>query len=557
MTLHYDTDTVASNGRVVLVSGIAAESGVYNWNISGLSQGRYFVQATVTDAVGNSQSIYSGGPVRIATTYAPPTDTSGTGMPDAWRARYELNDPNGDADGDGLTNLEEYQQATHPLLPNTWTLPEGATGFFTERIALANPDPWPANVTLTFLRKAPVGQPVPAPIVRDYTVVGMGRLTVTANQVAGLANEEFSTLVTSVTGGVAAERTMFWGDLRYGGHTGKGVPAARTRWYLAEGDANFFDTWILLANANSQTAHVAIRFLLPGGGTIVQNYSVDANSRYTVYANLVPGLENLAFSSDVASDVPITVERAMYFGQSPFWAGGHVSAAVPATSTEWFVAEGRTGPFFDTFLLLGNPTADYAHVTTRLLLPSDAQGNSVYRDIERTLAPYSRENLWLDVELDALGFPDTDVSARVTSDRPIIVERSMYWPGAANSWFESHNSAGVTQAGTLWALAEGELGSGLAYDTWVLFANPETSAASVKVTVLRTTGAATSVTFDVPASSRVTQQASILGVMPGERFGLLIESVNDVPIVVERAMYWNGGGQFWGGGTNETGVRLR
>jgi hypothetical protein len=38
---------------------------------------------------------------------------------------------------------------------------------------------------------------------------------------------------------------------------------------------------------------------------------------------------------------------------------------------------------------------------------------------------------------------------------------------------------------------------------------------------------------------------------------VLVESTNGVPIVVERAMYWNGGGEFFGAGTNETGTALR
>ena len=43
------------------------------------------------------------------------------------------------------------------------------------------------------------------------------------------------------------------------------------------------------------------------------------------------------------------------------------------------------------------------------------------------------------------------------------------------------------------------------------------------------------------------------------RFGTLIESLGATPaqIVVERAMYWNGGGEFWGAGTNETGFKLK
>lgn len=551
VALYYDSDTNPANGRV-LIANAAASAGLYNWSVANLSAGRYYVYATITDTAGNTMSAYSGGPVRIAAVIPPATDTSGTGMPDAWRAQYKVTDPAGDADSDGVTNLAEYQQATNPLVSNTWMLPEGATGFFTERIALANPDPTPANVTLTFLRKAPAGQATPAPIVRDYTVLGNGRLSVTANQVAGLSSEEFSTVITSQTGGVVVERTMFWGDLWYGGHTGKAVQAARTQWYLAEGNAGFFQTWILLANATNQDASVTITFLLPGGGTIVQTYPVAANSRNTVFANWVPGLAGKSFSADISSTVPITVERAMYFGETPFWAGGHVVSAVEAPALEWFVAEGRTGPFFDTFLLLANPEAAAANVTVRFLLPG-----GVYRDANYVLPAKSRTDLWLDDILESqYGFTNTDVSARVTSTNgvPIIVERAMYWPAP---WAESHGSAGVTNAGTLWALAEGELGSSRSFDSYILFANPSSLAATVKVTVLRASGVPSQVTFTVAANARATQQASMLGVQPNEQFGLLIESTNNVPIVVERAMYWNGGGQFWGGGSNETAFRLR
>ena len=65
--------------------------------------------------------------------------------------------------------------------------------------------------------------------------------------------------------------------------------------------------------------------------------------------------------------------------------------------------------------------------------------------------------------------------------------------------------------------------------------------------------------MDIPvrANSRETLNGTLLGVRSGEQFGLLVESTNGVPVVVERAMYWNGAGAYWGGGTNETGTRLR
>ena len=68
------------------------------------------------------------------------------------------------------------------------------------------------------------------------------------------------------------------------------------------------------------------------------------------------------------------------------------------------------------------------------------------------------------------------VSTVVTSDQPIIAERSMYWPGAAVPWGEGHNSFGVVDAGTHWGLAEGRAGGPLNFHTYILLANPQTTA---------------------------------------------------------------------------------
>ena len=85
---------------------------------------------------------------------------------------------------------------------------------------------------------------------------------------------------------------------------------------------------------------------------------------------------------------------------------------------------------------------------------------------------------------------DTDVSASITSDQPIAVERAMYWPDPFTSWYEAHDSAGVTQTGTHWALAEGEVGGPLGFETYILLANPSTTDATVTLSFLRAGGAA-------------------------------------------------------------------
>ena len=43
-----------------------------------------------------------------------------------------------------------------------------------------------------------------------------------------------------------------------------------------------------------------------------------------------------------------------------------------------------------------------------------------------TVGAQSRETIYVD---GVPGLPDNDVSTQVTSDQPVISERSMYWPG--------------------------------------------------------------------------------------------------------------------------------
>jgi uncharacterized delta-60 repeat protein len=489
-------------------------------------------------------------------TVPPPVDlvdSDADGLPNGWETQFGLN-PNsasgndgatGDMDGDGVTNISEYQAGTDPTLSNLWILPEGATGFFTERIAVANPGTDAATFTVAFLPESG------SSVTQTYTLAAQSRTTITVNEVPGLSSAAVSAVLSATRGGIVAERTMLW-DARdgshYGGHTGKAIAQARTTWYLAEGEASFFDTYILLANASSSAATVTLSFLLENGNTITDTRTVPANARVTVYTNDVAGLRGNAFSTTITSSIPITVERAMYFGNAVrLFNGGHGSAAVEAPATSWFVAEGRTGPFFDVYLLLANPGTVAANVTIRFLKPG-----GVVVTQTRTLNPTSRTTIHVD---SVPGLADTDVSASITSDQPIIVERAMYWPDPFTNWYEAHNSAGVTATGTRWALAEGEIGGSLSFETYILLANPGSADATVTLTFLRTSGTNLTLTRTVTANSRLTIAAVEAGLTAGEQFGVLIDSTQ--PIAVERAMYWNGDGQFWGAGTNETGVRIR
>jgi hypothetical protein len=145
----------------------------------------------------------------------------------------------------------------------------------------------------------------------------------------------------------------------------------------------------------------------------------------------------------------------------------------------------------------------------------------------------------------------------VESTQPILVERSQYWP--APNWYESHNSFGLTSTATRWGLAEGRVGGASAYQTYILLANPGTTAADVTVRFLRTTGVPLVKTFTVPPARRFN--IAITGGGGGDvpelmdaEFGAVIESSQ--PIAVERAMYSNANGVVWAAGTNATATPL-
>ena len=92
---------------------------------------------TSYDIVKNTSSSGGGGG-----TPPPNPDADNDGMPDSWEAFYGLNtggnDAQGDADGDGLSNLQEYQLGTHP---------KSGTSFFKATLAPSATTPGTCQLT--------------------------------------------------------------------------------------------------------------------------------------------------------------------------------------------------------------------------------------------------------------------------------------------------------------------------------------------------------------------------------------------------------------------------
>jgi hypothetical protein len=357
---------------------------------------------------------------------------------------------------------------------------------------------------------------------------------------------------------------MRWGqapDPQYGAHTDRATAGTALKWYFAEGAQGFFHTYVLLANPGNTANTATIDWLIEGTGSVQRTVNLPPASRTTIYAGADDALVNRSFGIVVTFAQPAVAERAMYFGTPPdvLFKAGHDSAGVTAPSTRWILAEGATGPFFETFILLANPNPTQADATLEFLTQTGVV-------VQRTVSIPALGRRTVDIEGLSPAAPELTnaaVATVVTASQPIVAERAQYWPGVGLEWYEAHNSFGLTAPSTKWGLAEGRVGDppgvpAAGYQTYILLANPGTPAAAVTITFLRETGAPIVRTFIVFGHSRLNVAVGGIGStvpeLANEMFGARIEST--LPIVVERALYGNAGTQVFGIGTNATATPL-
>ncbi len=486
--------------------------------------------------------------------------------------------PYADPDGDGATNEEEHQAGTNPILGAfTRYFAEGATKTsglnFDVRLALANPSP--ATVTVQITYQLPSGVAVPP---TDLVLGPWERRTVLLDEQPGIAENgpdvayEFATTV-KATAPIGVDRLMTWDKTSYAGHAETGVVAPSRTWYFAEGATiSGFNLFYLLQNPNATPVTVEGRFLLGTGAVYTKSYTLAPNSRFNVWANVedIGGTTPLAsaeFSAafTVTAGEPIIAERAMYRGNSPLFKAGHESAGITAPANEWFLAEGNAGDFFDHFVLIGNTTNSAAIVQADFIVGgSNTVAPGVYSR-QYTVMPNSRFNIWVDEEElfpgqrpFRTGSSDISVRVRSLNSVPLIVERAMWWPGAANTWHEAHNSPGTTRTAPRWVLAEGENGGPLGWQTYILIANTGGQAGMFRPRLLLEGNTVELAPRPLDANTRQTFTLADwlveAGLPADSKAGVLIESVGgSLPLVVERAMYSGEGLRL---GTNALGTPL-
>jgi hypothetical protein len=446
---------------------------------------------------------------------------------------------------DGFQTTTGTFQLTVTPAP-VYYLAEGSTGgFFSTDILIANPNPQAAPATIKFFTSDG------AAVVKDVTLPPTSRLTVRVNDIAGLESAAFSTSVVSTDAlPLVVERTMWWDASGYGASTEKASAGAASQWYFAEGSQGFFHTYYLLLNPHAVATVAHVTYFPEDGPALSRDYTVSATSRLTIDAATEPALMNRSFGALVSFDLPGMAERAMYFGTTPIFSGGTAAAGTTAPATTWYLAEGATGTFFDTFVLIANPN-DVATDVTLTYLP--ASGVPITRT--HTVAAHTR--LTVNISTEDPSLVSAAMSTRVDATHPVIAERSQYWPHG--NWYEAHNSAGATSAGTTWGLAEGRVGGANHAQTYILLANPGPQPADVTATFLRETGTPVMKTFTIAPTSRLNiavtgEGGSDVPELVNENFGASLVSTQ--PIIVERSLYTDANGVVWAAGTHATGTRL-
>jgi hypothetical protein len=220
------------------------------------------------------------------------------------------------------------------------------------------------------------------------------------------------------------------------------VPRPYRNWFLAEGAThNGFEEFILLGNTNDSDVVANLQFLLDGGGAVQHQVLVPANSRQSVNVESVPGMQDVQHATRITADLPLIVERAMYLTSNDGVRRGaaHDTVGSPVSDDEWFLAEGRTGGVFqfEEFILMANTNPVPVSVDLTYLL-----GNGTAVPQQVVIEPNARLTVKVN---DVPGLANVSHSTKLKSNRPIFVERAMYWSYGGFRRIGAHDSFGVPE----------------------------------------------------------------------------------------------------------------
>ena len=139
--------------------------------------------------------------------------------------------------------------------------------------------------------------------------------------------------------------------------------------------------------------------------------------------------------------------------------------------------------------------------------------------------------------------PSSDSNSNTRGTIPDMGAFEYFEFTGSSTWYKGHCNIGVIVPGTTWYFAEGSTQG--SFDTWILLSNPNGSSADVVVTFYNSNGTTVVKNITMPKNSRDSINVNIVAGMTDRGFSTKVTS--DLPIMAERAMYWDTDERDWDG----------
>ncbi|MEJ2146249.1 MAG: DUF5719 family protein [Acidobacteriota bacterium] len=266
-------------------------------------------------------------------------------------------------------------------------------------ILVVNPSSSTAQLTVRFFTADQ------EPRVEHFTVGATSRYTI---PVHAYFSQEYVSVAVDSSLPVAAEKAFYFGN-RDGASASIGAVSPSLTWFFADGDTNEAQTSLHILNPGDSDAAVTVDYLLEQGSVITRTHEVAARRRLLLNAIDEIG-SGRRFALRIRSSKPVVAERWMFSGDDM---GGTIGS--PTTALAWDLAEGFTAFGFETWIMVSNPGSSAANVSVQF-----QQQNSQNVNLDYVIAPFSRLTVYANDFVDP-----TSVSTRVSSDVPIVAERTV------------------------------------------------------------------------------------------------------------------------------------
>jgi hypothetical protein len=269
-------------------------------------------------------------------------------------------------------------------------------------------------------------------------------------------------------------------------------------YYFAEGYTGpGFQEYLSLGNPNDTATSATITYMFSDGAVKEQKVDVPPMSRTTVNVNAEVGPDR-EVSARVSSDLPMLAERPMYFNYKGKWPGGHVAVGATNPSSNWYFAEGYTGPGFEEWICVLNPGDN----DTGLNFVFQTQEEGEIQRNNYIVPAHSRRSFYIN-EILGEGY---QTSLHI-SGGAIVAERVMYFDyqgTSGHSWKGGHCSMGATNIQDEFYFAEGTTRAG--FEEWITIQNQLNETQEIYATYQLGKGQGEEIkkTYVIPGKTRYT-----------------------------------------------------